>query len=131
VFGRNFDAAQFALQAAAQPPCELFLSREIPGPYPAYSLGWGGANAAGYSSLEYDQACRSALTALPESPQYAAAHQQAQTIFAGDLPALPLYWRYAAAVTRPDFCGLSLREAPQSILGNLEGFQYGEACRTP
>ncbi len=131
VFGRSFDAAQFALQTASEPPCALFLTREIPGPYPEFALGWGGANAAGYSSPEYDQACWSALTALPETPAYASAHQQAQTIFAEDLPALPLYWRYRAAVTRPDLCGLSLSGAPQSMLWNLEGFQVGEACRTP
>ena len=45
VFGRQFDLAQFAWMTAIEPPCSLYLTKEIPGPYPDYLKGWGGVNA--------------------------------------------------------------------------------------
>ncbi len=47
VFGRKFDLAQYAWMSAVEPPCYLYLSNEIPGPYPDYAIGWGGVNAGG------------------------------------------------------------------------------------
>ena len=93
VFGRNFDLALFAWPATEMPPCSLFLSRETPGEYPAYAKGWGGANAAGYASPEFDRACTSALTALPGDPAVLQDFAQAQALLAHDLPFLPLYWQ--------------------------------------
>lgn len=128
VFGRDFDMAQFALQTLLEPVCSLFTTREIPGPYPEYAMGWGGANASGFSSAEFDQACQAGLVALREAPEYQQAQGQALQIFAEQLPALPLYWRYRVAATRADFCTPETGSIPQYFLQGIETFQYGEDC---
>ena len=128
VFGRKFDLAQYAWMTALEPPCSLFLSTEIPGPYPDYPKGWGGVNTGGYNNPQYDQACLDALYSLPDMPQHAQKHAEAQAIFAEDLPALPLYWNYRVSVTRPDFCGVDQQTITKSIFVDLESFNYGEGC---
>jgi len=128
IFGRNFSLAQFGWMGAWQPPCFLFTTPEIPGPYPQFSKGWGGSNPGGYSSLDFDRACQRAVTSIPEQPEYAAAHFLAQTIFAEDLPVLPLYAHQKQAASRLDMCGVSLDPSADSALWNLESFNYGEAC---
>lgn len=128
VFSRQFDLAQFAWVASLEPPCSLYAGSEIPGPYPDFPKGWGGGNASGYSSPEFDQACQRARQALSDQPEYTQAHQQAQEIFSQDLPALPLYAHLSLAASRPDFCGLSLDASASSALWNLEAFDYGPAC---
>lgn len=129
VFGRAFDLAQFAWTTAVEPPCSLYLTNEIPGPYPDYSIGWGGVNASGYSNPAYDQACLDAIDSLPDMPQHPQMHAQAQAIFAEDLPALPLYWHYHVIVGRPDLCGIPQQAGTESILMDIELFNYGEGCR--
>ncbi|HLE15000.1 MAG TPA: ABC transporter substrate-binding protein, partial [Anaerolineales bacterium] len=128
VFGRQFDLAQFAWVSSLEPPCNLYTSAEIPGPYPEFPKGWGGGNASGYSSAEFDQACQSARGEFWDQPGYAQAQQQAQLVFSQDLPALPLYAHLGLVVSRPDFCGLSLDSSAQSALWSLEVFDYGPAC---
>ncbi|OGO26724.1 MAG: hypothetical protein A2136_00815 [Chloroflexi bacterium RBG_16_54_11] len=128
VFGRQFDLAQYAWMTTVEPPCSLYLTNEIPGPYPEYPKAWGGVNAAGFSNPQYDQACLEALHSPPDSPQQVEKHAEAQAIFADDLPALPLYWHYRAIFGRPDMCGLSAPTATDSIFTDLELFNYGENC---
>lgn len=128
LFGRNFALALFGWAPTVQPPCALYTSREIPGPYPQYPKGWGGANPGGYGNSLYDQVCHRANTALPESAAFRAAHEQAQAIFAEDLPALPLYVRPRLVVTRPDFCSVQEEVSVESPLWNLEALDYGATC---
>jgi len=128
VFGRQFDLAQFAWMTAVEPPCSLFLTNEIPGPYPDYPIGWGGVNASGYSNPQYDQSCTDALYSLPDMPQHLQKHADAQAIFAEDLPALPLYWHYQVTVGRPDLCGVPQQTVTESIFSDMELFNYGEGC---
>ena len=129
VFGRQFQLVQFGWEAAFEPPCELFTSTEIPGPYPEYPKGWGGANASGFRNDAYDQACLNAQTTLPDDPQHAEAHRQAQAIFAEELPALPLYTRSRLLIARPDLCGLITDPLAESSLWNLELMDYGAGCQ--
>jgi len=129
IFGRRFDMAQFAWISSLEPPCFLYTSQEIPGPYPEYSRGWGGANAAGFSSADYDRACSTALSALPDFDVHRQAHFEAQRIFSEQLPALPLYSHVRLAAMRPDFCGLRMDPSMQSALWNLELFDYGPECQ--
>jgi peptide/nickel transport system substrate-binding protein len=129
VFGRQFQMAQFAWPAAWEPPCYLYISDEIPGPYPDYSKGWGGVNASGYANPEYDRACRDGRFTLAEAPLHTQAYFQAQATLAEDLPALPLYWHFKTVLTRPDFCGVNLDASTQEAFWNIEGFNYGEACK--
>jgi peptide/nickel transport system substrate-binding protein len=128
IFGRHFDMAEFAWMGSIEPPCFLYTTQEIPGPYPEYSRGWGGANAAGYSNTEYDQACTIALSTLPDFDGYRQAHYQAQRIFSEDLPALPLYSHLRITATRPDFCGMNLDPSMESVMWNIETFNYGSEC---
>ena len=129
VFGRQFDLAQFGWITAVEPPCSLYLSGEIPGPYPDRPKGWGGMNASGYSNPQYDQACLDAIYSLPDVPQHQQKHAEAQAIFAEDLPALPLYWQYHLIVGRPDLCGLPQLAASGIALSGIELFNYGEGCQ--
>ena len=128
VFGRQFDLAQFAWMTAQEPPCSLYLTNEIPGPYPDYPKGWGGVNASGYSNPQYDQACLDALYSLSDMPQHTQKHAQAQAIFNEDLPALPLYWHYRVIMGRPDMCGLPSQAVTDSVFSDLEVLNYGESC---
>ena len=132
VFGRNFDLAQFAWPAPSGNPgslCALYLSSEIPGPYPDFRRGWGGGNAAGYASPVYDQACQFLLAAPAEWPAYVQAVEQVQQLLAADVPVLPLYWRFQAALARPELCGLAESGfSSNSWLWNLEAFRRDPAC---
>ncbi len=129
VFGRKFDLAQFAWISSLEPPCFLYTSAEIPGPYPQYPKGWGGANASGFANPDYDQACALARQTLPEMPEYQQANTQAQILFSQELPALPLYWRQKIVAMRPDFCGVQVDPSADSALWNVEQFDYGEECQ--
>jgi len=128
VFGRAFELAQLAVPFALEPSCELFTSAEIPGPYPEYPQGWGGANAAGYQNPDYDQACQAARTSLAESTQHQQAHYQAQVLFASDLPVIPLYLRLNVLAARPGLCGVKLDASISSDLWNLETWFEGANC---
>jgi peptide/nickel transport system substrate-binding protein len=129
VFGRQFDLAQFGWEVSLEPPCDLYTTRQIPGPYPQYPMGWGGANASGYSQPEYDALCATARNSLMDDPVHQEAHLQAQSIFAEDLPVLPLYSRFRLVAARPDLCGLQLDPLADGIFWNIEGMNYGEGCQ--
>lgn len=153
VFGRDFDLAQFAWQTDAEKTCALWSSDTIPGdpartveevPWlqaalgdtadpqaPAFPYGWGGGNIAAYSNPDFDRACRQARTSLPDRSEYVSAHQQAQRIFAEDLPAIPLYLGIRLAAARPDLCGLYVDPTAASELWNIEAMDYGEQCSSP
>jgi peptide/nickel transport system substrate-binding protein len=128
LFGRNFEMAQFAWSASVEPACYLFMSDEIPGPYLEYPKGWGGANLSGYSSLAFDEVCRQAMTSLPGSEAYIESHHKAQVIFTEDLPVLPLYQRIRLVAMRFDFCDFSIDPVANSVLSNVEEFNYGKFC---
>jgi len=128
LFGRQFDLAQFAWITALEPACLLYQSDEIPGPYPDSPKGWGGANLSGYSNPMFDEVCRQARNSLPGSLVYAAALQQLQSIFAEDLPVLPLYPRIRLVAMRPDMCGVVVDPVSNSALSHLEAFDYGTHC---
>lgn len=129
VFGRNFDLAQFGWAAVDDAGCALYLSSEIPGPYPEHSKGWGGSNAGGYSNQEYDQVCRASLLTLPALESSAGAGRSAPEIFAEDLPVLPLYTHSGIFASRSDLCGLSVESAGTDALWNLEAVNYGDFCK--
>lgn len=118
VFGRAFDMAQFAWTVGRYQLCSLFLSSEVPGPPPDYPKAWGGGNAAGYTSKEFDSACREDLYSLPDLETTKNATDQAQLIFAEDLPALPLYFRQKLYLADPSLIGL--RDGVYIPLWNIE-----------
>jgi peptide/nickel transport system substrate-binding protein len=129
VFGRNFELTQFRWLTGAAPPCELYLSEQIPGEDPqVFPFGWGASNNPAFRDPEYDRACRAAFHSLPGQPGYAENHMKAQQIFAEQLPAVPLWLSTKIAVTRPDFCGQILDPSENVNTWNIEAFDYGPDC---
>jgi len=124
LFGRHFELAEYAIGVnTIEPQCSWFTSSEIP----TAANNWIGTNISGYKNSTFDAACNGALQALPEDPAY-TSHQEAQAIFASELPSIPLYQRLRVAATRPDFCGFTLDPVSSYALQDLESFDYGSPC---
>lgn len=116
VFGRRFDLASFAWLADSEPPCHLFLSREIP---TSQSL-WQGFNVTGYSNEAYDAACLRGLEAAPGMESYESGHIEALRLFNAELPVVPLFQNLRVVVARPGVTGLGVDPTTQSELWNIE-----------
>jgi peptide/nickel transport system substrate-binding protein len=124
LFGRQFDLAEYAIGVnGLEPQCSWFISSQIPD----QSNNWVGTNLSGYANPNFDTACQKALQTVSTDPEY-AFHQEAQAIFAADLPSIPLYLRLKVAATRPDLCGFTLDPSSSSPLADIESFDYGEGC---
>ncbi len=125
LFGRRFDLIEYAMSTdGVQPPCEWFTSAEIPNA----RNHWVGTNVTGYSNADYDAACQNATLALPGETAYAEAFAQAQSMFATELPAIPLYFRLKVAAAGPDVCHFDLDPSAQPMW-NLEAFDTGQGCK--
>ncbi len=125
LFGRQFDLAEYAIGVnTLEPQCGWFTTSQIP----TEANSWVGTNVSGYKNPAFDSACQKALQALPDEPEY-ALHQEAQAIFASDLPSIPLYLRLKVAATRPDFCGFTLDPSSSYSLAGIEEFDYGDSCK--
>ena len=125
LFGRQFDLAAYAIGVTTlEPQCGWFTSSQIP----TESNNWIGTNVSGYENPDFDTACEQALDSLPGDPEF-TSHQEAQSIFASELPSIPLYLRLKVAATRPDFCGLILDPSSSSALADIEEFDYGINCQ--
>jgi peptide/nickel transport system substrate-binding protein len=116
IFGRQFDLALFSWLNGPTPPCDLYLSDEIP----AERNWWATSNNPGYASDDYDAACQAALEALPGMEAYDRFHREAQRIFSHDLPVLPLYFVPRMVVVRPDVTGLALEPGERTMLWSIE-----------
>lgn len=124
LFGRQFDLAEYAMGVnSLEPQCSWFISSQIP----TEENRWVGTNVSGYANTVFDAACQKALQSLSTDPEY-AFHQEAQAIFAADVPSIPLYQRLKVAATRPDFCGFTLDPSSSFALASIEAFDYGAAC---
>jgi peptide/nickel transport system substrate-binding protein len=125
LFGRQFDLAEYAISVTTtEPQCNWFTTAQTP----KESNNWVGVNVSGFSNPEFDAACTQALQVLPSEPEY-TSHQQAQSIFASEIPSIPLYMRLRIAATRSGFCGFALDASSQYALADLESFDYGNICR--
>ncbi len=126
IFGRSFDLAEFAMGITGiEPTCDWFTTSQIP----TAANHWVGTNVSGYSSAAFDQACQAAQQSLVDEADHASAYQQAQSIFARDLPVLPLYWRIKTAAARPQVCNFSLDPTASSALWNIEAFDGNSSCQ--
>jgi len=129
VFGRRFDIGQFAWLTGVEPPCDLYITSQIPGPIEdGFAAGWGGQNDPGYSNPEYDSVCQAAIQSLPGQPAYDENHLRAQEIFAEELPVAPLYLRLKLAGTRTDMCNFIMDPTANSEMWNIEEFDYGDCA---
>jgi len=128
--------AEYAYLTGNPPPCNLFLSEEIPGDpearnpdgTPRFPRGWEGQNASGYRSAEFDQVCRAALESLPGQPGYIENHLLAQEIFARDLPAVPLFQRLLVTATSARLCGYRMEPTAMSDTWGIEEYGLGDEC---
>lgn len=126
LFGRSFDLAEFAMGSTGiEPPCDWYTSSHIPNS----ANHWVGENVSGYSSPAFDAACQAAQNSIPDESSHATAYTQAQTIFATELPVIPLYWRVKVAAARPGLCHFSLDPTASSNLWNIEAFDSGAGCQ--
>lgn len=117
LFGRGFDLASFTWMTNLEPPpCELYMSTEIP----SAENSWSGQNLPGFIDSSFDAACAQARNALPGSADYIAGHQAAQRRFAEQLPALPLFLRLKIAAMRPEVSGFAPDPTESSSLWNIE-----------
>ena len=124
LFGRQFDLAEYSIGVnSLVPQCSWFTSSQIPGE----ENRWVGTNVSGYNNPNFDAACQKTIQTVSTDPEY-AFHQEAQAIFAADIPSIPLYLRLRVAAARPDFCGFTLDASSSSALADIEAFDYGKAC---
>lgn len=126
LFGRNFDLAEYAMSTSTvQPPCARFTTDEIPDA----ENHWVGTNVTGYKNPLFDATCLTARQSLPGDDTYLESYRQTLTIFANDLPAIPLYNRLEIAAARYDFCNFLIDPTAATDLYAIESFDYGEACQ--
>jgi peptide/nickel transport system substrate-binding protein len=126
LFGRNFELAEYAMGSTGmETHCDWFTTSEVPNA----GNRWVGTNLSGYSNPAFDLACAVSQQSIPEAPDHAAAYDQAQAIFSGELPVIPLYWRVKSAAARADLCNFSLDPTATSSLWNIEAFDSGTECQ--
>ncbi|WP_298004050.1 MULTISPECIES: peptide ABC transporter substrate-binding protein [Anaerolinea] len=125
VFGRRFDLAMFYWQTSQRNACALYTSAQIPGAINQ----WIGVNVSGFSSPAYDAACLDSLRAHATPAEDLQALQNAEKVFAEQLPVLPLYFQLKIAIARPDLCGFALDPTARSFLWNIEDIHIGEGCQ--
>lgn len=126
LFGRRFDLGELGWLAEFDPACYLFASWEIPGPVdeinPKSDLaygGWDGVNETGWVNEAFDEACRTAISSLPGTPQYEESHKEAQRIFAENVPVIPLFLRLRVAAARPQVINFGVDPTQPSSLWNI------------
>jgi peptide/nickel transport system substrate-binding protein len=124
LFGLHYDLGAFAWLTGVQPPCDLYLTNQIPNA----DNGWAGQNDPGYSNPAFDTACNMQLQSLPGEDNYVKGAKDAQFIFSEDVPVAPLFLRLKLAVTRPDMCNFVMDPTANSEMWNIEEFDYGAGC---
>jgi peptide/nickel transport system substrate-binding protein len=125
LFGRKFDMVEFAMGSTGiEPPCDWYTSSQVPNA----ANNWVGTNVSGYTNPAFDTTCLSLQQTLPDDPFHAADYAQAQSIFATDLPVIPLYWRDKTGAVRTGLCNFSLDPTAASNLWNIEAFDSGSGC---
>jgi peptide/nickel transport system substrate-binding protein len=126
LFGRRFDLGHLALPIRPEPLCGLCTSWEITGPADTINhsgkrpfAGWDGLNSTGWWDGGYDEACATAVSAWPDTAEYAESHAAAQQIFAQNMPMIPLFPRLKFATAVPQVQGFQLDSTQESELWNL------------
>ncbi|GJM40723.1 MAG: ABC transporter substrate-binding protein [Ardenticatenaceae bacterium] len=115
LFGRRFDLTAFAWKTDVQPPCQYFLSSDVP----VAVNGWTGQNNPGFTNEAYDAACLQARGSIIGTQAYEGGHSEAQRIFAEQLPVLPLFLRLKVAAARPEVLNFGIDPTQESELYNI------------
>lgn len=128
LFGRQFDLGVYAVGATGtEPACFSYTEAEIP----TQANSWIGTNVMGYKNPDFDALCQQAERNLPDQPAYQSTYARMQTIFANDLPSIPLYVRVKAAAFRPDLCNFELTPTILFDLWNIEELDIDPLCVAP
>ena len=128
LFGRQFDLGVYAVGASStESACFGYTDAEIP----SDTNNWTGINIMGYKNPDFDILCQQVDRSLPDQPTYQATYARLQSIFANDLPSIPLYMRIKVAASRPDLCNFDLTPAIVFDLWNLEELDVDPLCRVP
>jgi peptide/nickel transport system substrate-binding protein len=115
LFGTRFDLGAFAWRTGVEPPCELYLSEQIP----TAENGWIGQNNTGFIYEAYDAACLKAINSLPGTDDYLNRHIESQIIFAEQVPTIPLFLRLKVAAASPNVLNFNVDATESSELYNL------------
>ncbi len=118
IFGRKFDLSEFAWLTAHKPPCDLYLSRNIPS-----DINPVGMNDPGYNNPLYDAACLQAQGSLTEADRV-ANYSEVTRIFTEELPVLPLFLRLKYGITAPHITNFTL-DPTESTFWNIEDLAIG------
>jgi peptide/nickel transport system substrate-binding protein len=126
ISGRRFDLALSSTVTNHIPACNQFVTWQISGPEEEQNplsgqpyAGWEGINHSGWSNPDYDAACRSALNTIPGTADHALYHQQAQAIFAENLPILPLFFAPRTTATAATIPYINNNASQESELWNI------------
>ncbi len=130
--GRRFDLALVTSPAGVIPDCDRYASWQIPDspapPEPVSNLPVGrppGTNLSGWSNATYDAICASALNALPGTESNTRDHQEAQRLYAQELPSIPLFLDPQTLVGRPHVLHLNNDPSAETDLWNLFAIDLG------
>jgi len=115
IYGRRFELAEMTMPFTDPPPCDRYLSSQIP-----QGGSWNASNVTGYASPDYDAACLAAARALPGTQEYERFHEQTQMLFSEDLPALPLFAWPRVALAKPSVRHFEMDPTSESELWLLE-----------
>ncbi|MCB8949140.1 MAG: peptide ABC transporter substrate-binding protein [Ardenticatenaceae bacterium] len=115
IFGRKFDLVEFAWGTGVQPPCDFYLSSEIP----TAENDWAGQNNTGFTDAAYDAACLMGIASLPGTTTYQDGHAEAQRLFSEQLPVLPLFLRLKVAAARPHVLNFGVDPTQNSEIYNI------------
>ena len=119
LFGRRFDLGTFAWLSRIEPPCNLYLTKNITGPEEEGYGGWSNVNATGWSNELFDTACETAQTAFLDTAVYQTSHQEAIRIFTQELPMMPLFSRFDTILHEPTVTGLNVDVTQRFSLWNV------------
>lgn len=124
LFGRRFDLGHFpwktnAAQSGFTPLCYPYQTSQITGPVSEGLGSWRASNVTGWSNAVFDDYCNQARNSLPGDSFYDEAHQNAQIIFAQELPILPLFLRLKVAAAHPAVRGFDVDPTQASELFNI------------
>ncbi len=117
LFGRRFDLGQFPWLTGVEPPGELYMCSEIPGP----ENRWVGQNETGYCNPKYDEWVNKAKSTLKKDEQK-KFWAEAQYIFTQELSVLPLFACIKVGATRPNVTGVIMDPTENSEMWNIENF---------
>jgi peptide/nickel transport system substrate-binding protein len=122
VFGRQFDLTFIKWQPRPDLDCGLYQSWQIP-------FGenlWIGTNIAGFADSLYDQACSTAILALPEA--YASSLSQAEETFRDAAIAIPLFSIPHIMVATSEGCNEAFGLLQGDFFSLVEYYQVSEMC---